>query len=118
MATDIDPANEAIAGSSKSATRRYFLSSREGTDPAVFDNYIKKIAHNYYERSPKFESSPWQSQSVNITPKQAEEAEKQPFMYFVILVEEPGEEPEMVSSEADGPVPKRNVSDCKPGFRS
>lgn len=77
---------EAHESSSKSSAVQYFVSSEKGTDPVVFDEYMKSIAHNYEERDPKYPAVPWQSQVVNLTPEQAKEVKSQPFIFVVMVV--------------------------------
>lgn len=83
----------------------YFLSTKEGTDPAVFDSYLKSIGKENEGPMGKYPSSPWQSQMINLTAEQAADAEAQSFMFLVLLVMEPPEVPQKMifsqSSEQD-----------------
>lgn len=85
------------SASSTATAIPYLLSSKPGTDPATFDDYLKTISKDVY-REDKHPDIPWQSQVVNLTAKQAQDAERQPFMDIVYLITEPEEEPDSDST--------------------
>ena len=67
----------------------YLLSSKEGTEPAVFEAYLKTLPGGGEGTSLSFPSTPWQDHITNLTEEQAEQAAKLPFMYFVSRVTAP-----------------------------
>lgn len=75
----------------------YFISSRSGTDKSVFEAYVNKLPDNGKGHYLSFPNTPWQSYITNLTLEQAEQANKQPFMYFVKQVTEPPVDPDDVS---------------------
>lgn len=67
----------------------YFFSTKKGTDNQVFLDYIKTLpdaGEGYFINYP---SIPWQSYITQLTPEQAEQAAREPFMFFVEKVTAP-----------------------------
>jgi len=72
--------------------KSYFISTEKGTDPTVFQDYIKLLPDKGNGYLFPFPCIPWQSYITPLTSDQVEEVISQPFTYICSEVTEPQEE--------------------------
>ena len=61
----------------------YWFKTKEGTDLATFEAYIKKLLYCVFGDQIIFSHIPWQTYITHLTPTEAGEVRKQPFVKFV-----------------------------------
>ena len=64
----------------------YWFRTKEGTDLSTFEAYIRTLPDNGSGDKIVFPLVPWQSYMTSLTPAQAQEVGKQPFIKFVCPV--------------------------------
>lgn len=77
---------DTLSSDSTATAASYLLSSKKGTEPSVFYEYVRSITGEAEKRDHCYPDIPWQSATVDLTPEQAKDAESQPFMEIVALV--------------------------------
>lgn len=70
------------------------LSTKSGTDLSTFESYIKTLPDEGEGYRIVFPDAPWQSYLTYLTLAEAKDVARQPFIYFVSLIQETGDDEE------------------------